>query len=259
MSVKIISFANHKGGVGKTTTTASVGTVLASWGKRVLLIDMDAQANLSSSFLGLDDDESRNSVYDVLVSMKRHKSPELPIINIKENLDIIPASLDLAMLDSELASANAREYLLAKTLKPIKEEYDFVLIDCPPSLGVLTVNATTASDYVIIPLVAEILPSKGLVRFMEFIDHVKEDLNQELSILGVLFTRWEKSKLSQATEDSLTQAIGNLVFKTKIRKNVKVAEAPSEAQNIVDYAPQSNGAKDYIALTKEILGKLENK
>lgn len=253
-TTRIIAFANHKGGVGKTTTTASVGSILAQKGFKVLVIDMDAQANLTGSLLKIrpDDEEPEQTIYHALTGRCT-----LPYISINDNLSICPASLQLAMVDSELASAIARERILSNLLTDkVKEQFDFILIDCPPSLGLVTLNAITACTDIIIPLVAEILPFKGLTMINNFVNQVHSLLNSNAHISGILITRWESTKLSRTVENLLRQQLGDTVFTTKIRKNVSVAEAPLEAQNIVEYAPKSNGATDYRQFTDEMLVKL---
>lgn len=249
-STKIIAFANHKGGVGKTTTTASVGSILASKGFKVLLIDLDAQANLTYSMKHLPD--VYQSIYNILVL---NESPEP--YNVSKNLDLIPSSQELAMVDIQLSSVIARERVLSRFLSPIKENYDFILMDCPPSLGVLTLNACTFATDIIIPLIAEVLPFKGLAMINEFISNVRECLNPEAHVSGVLITRWEKTKLTSGIEQELRSSWGDLIFKTKIRKNVTIAEAPLESSNIIEYAPKSNGAADYLSFTEELLTILQ--
>lgn len=254
---KIISFANHKGGVGKTTTTASVGSILASMGKKVLLVDMDAQSNLTTSLLK--DDQVDQTIYDALSASCKGAAYHLPVCPISENLAIVPSSLRLASADLELSSVMAREHILTDILQERTPSYDYILIDCPPSLGLLTLNAITASDKVVIPLLAEALPFRGLIMICDFIDMVNRKLNPKVDVAGILLTRWEKSNLSKMVEDGLREQLGKLVFKTKIRKNIKVAEAPLESVNIVDYDPKSNGAVDYRAFVEELLDRTENK
>ncbi len=249
-STKIIAFANHKGGVGKTTTTASVGSILASKGFKVLLIDLDAQANLTYSMKQLPD--VYQSIYNILVF---NESPEP--CNVSKNLDLIPSSQELAMIDIQLSSVIARERVLSRALSPIRENYDFILMDCPPSLGVLTLNACTFATDIIIPLIAEVLPFKGLAMINEFILNVREYLNPEAHVSGVLITRWEKTKLTSGIEEELRSSWDDLIFKTKIRKNVTIAEAPLESANIIEYAPKSNGAADYLSFTEELLNRLQ--
>lgn len=249
-STKIIAFANHKGGVGKTTTTASVGSILASKGFKVLLIDLDAQANLTYSMKQLPD--VYQSIYNILV-FKESPQP----YNVSKNLDLIPSSQELAMVDIQLSSVIARERVLSRALSSIKENYDFILMDCPPSLGVLTLNACTFATDIIIPLIAEVLPFKGLAMINEFISNVREFINPEVHVSGVLITRWEKTKLTSGIEQELRSSWGDLIFKTKIRKNVTIAEAPLESSNIIEYAPKSNGAADYLSFTEELLNRLQ--
>ena len=245
---RIISIANHKGGVGKTTTTAGVASILAIQGYHVLAIDIDPQANLTSSLLK---GETERTIYLALVG----KEEELPIVNISENLDLVPSSLTLAMAELEMVSAMSREKVLSELIEPLKARYDFILIDCPPSLGLLTLNAITASNEVIIPLIAEALPVKGLKMMKDFIKTVNSKLNPDAHISGILFTRWETTKLGQDIEERLRSSLGTLIFKSKIRKNIRVGEAPLKHQNIVEYAPNSNGAKDYLTFTEELLEK----
>lgn len=249
----IITFANHKGGVGKTTTTASVGTTLASIKYKVLLIDLDAQANLTGSLVH--DIHFKTTIYDSLV---HSDTTSLQYYKIKDNLWIIPASLQLASADLELASVMAREKILSELIHGLKDYFDFILIDCPPSLGLLTLNGITASDLVVIPLQAEVLPFTGLTMITNFIKMVQKKLNPSVNILGILITRWEKSNLSKQIEDGLRLQLKDLVFKTKIRKNIKVAEAPLEAENIIDYDPSSHGSLDYKAFTHELLNKIKS-
>lgn len=248
-ATKIITIANHKGGVGKTTTTASVGSILASKGYKVLLIDLDPQANLTVSLLK---QEPEDSIYFALTG----KEDALPIVSLTENLSIVPSSLQLATAEMELTAAISRERILAELLSPIKESYDFILIDCPPSLGLLNLNAFTASTEIIIPLVAEVLPFKGLTMINRFTQQVKSRLNPDVYIFGILLTRWESTNLSKQIEEGLRDELDDKVFETKIRKNVTIAEAPLESKNILEYAPKSNGASDYLAFTDELLKKL---
>lgn len=252
MKTKIIAFGNHKGGVSKTTTTASVGSILASKGYEVLAIDLDAQANLTVSLLK---DEPEESIYNALTG----KSSTLPIIPVSEHLSIVPASLQLAMAELELTSAISREKILSELLEPIKANYDFILIDCPPSLGLLTLNAFTASNEIIIPLVAEVLPFKGLTMINNFISQVQHRLNPSAHVSGILIARWEATKLTREIEKRLRQQLGDLVFQTKIRKNITIAEAPLQSINIVEFDPKCNGAQDYQAFTDELLSLVGEK
>lgn len=252
---RIITFANHKGGVGKTTTTASVGTILSKEDKKVLLIDLDAQANLTHSIAAKSSIE--RTIYDALIGEVSKEDSQLPIYQINNNLDIVPADLALANTDLQLSAAMARERILERLLKQVSNQYDYILIDCPPSLGILTLNAIVASDTVIIPLVAEVLPFQGLTMIKDFIEMIKENINPNVSIGGILLTRWENSNLSKQIEEGLREQREIKVYNTKIRKNIKVAEAPLECVNIVEYAPKSNGAIDYMSYTKELIETLK--
>ena len=246
---KIIAIANHKGGVGKTTSVASIGSILANYGKRVLLLDLDAQANLTSSLLATEPEET---VYNSLRS-----GNALPIARVRDNLDIVASSLEMAGVELELSSRMSREFILKDLLEPIQENYDYILLDCPPSLGLVTLNALTASTSLYIPLTAEALPSKGLKMLTDILHMVKKRLNPTISLDGVIITRWENSKLSKMVEEKLRSSFGTAVFNTKIRKNVSLAEAPLFSKDIITYAPDSNGAKDYQSLTEEIMTREE--
>jgi len=253
MKKRIIAVANHKGGVGKTTTVANLGGFLAQKGYKVLLIDLDAQANLTTSLVA---SASGQTIYDAMTG----KTDSLPVIEVSANLHLAPSSLTLAMADVELSSAIARERLLSDLLQKdgMAGRYDFVFLDCPPSLGLMTLNAFTASTDILIPLVAEVLPFKGLTMIKDFIDMVHRRLNPEAHISGILITRWEGSNLSRGIEANLRQALGDTVYDTKIRKNVRIAEAPLENRTIMDYDARSNGAHDYQALAEEFLFRTLN-
>jgi chromosome partitioning protein len=244
---KIIAIANHKGGVGKTTTTAALGTLFARRGLRVLLVDLDAQANLTTSLM---QQEPKRTIYDAL-----RLREELPIFPIDERLDIVPSSLELASVEMELAAMMSREYFIKDLLEAVAPRYDYVLLDCPPSLGLLSINAFVAADELLIPLTAETLPFKGLKTITDSVKMLRRRLNPQLKIGGVLITRWNGRKLNRAIEDALRENLGELVYRTKIRENITVAEAPLQVQSITSYAPQSNGAKDYGELADEILSR----
>jgi len=247
---RIIAFANHKGGVGKTTTTVNVGCILAASGKKVLVIDMDAQANLTESLLSKESDES---IYYALTK----KREDLPIVHISEGLDLVPSSLQLAVAELEMTSFINRERVLAGLVEPIKADYDYILIDCPPTLTLLTLNALAAANEIVIPLIAEVLPFKGLTMINNFIEMVRTQLNPSAHLTGVLLARWESSKLSRQIEEGLREQLGKLVFKTKIRKNIRAAEAPLENRSVIEYAPRSNAAVDYQSFVEELLAVLK--
>ena len=246
---RIIAIANHKGGVGKTTSVATIGAILANKGYRTLLIDLDAQANLTSSFLKTEPEET---IYNALKG-----ETALPIIPLRENLSIVASCLDMAGVELDLTSRISREFILHKLLKPIvlKGEYDYILFDCPPSLGLVTINALVAAKELFIPLTAEALPSRGLAKLTNIVQMVRENLNEDITLSGVIITRWEGTNLSKMVEEQLRELFGGTIFKTKIRKNVSIAEAPLYAMDVVSYAPDSNGARDYISLTEEILAQ----
>ena len=244
----IIAVANHKGGVGKTSSVANIGAALARKGKRTLLIDLDAQQNLTLSFLK-DEEEVKGSVYDALT-----KGTPLPVLQVKENLYLTPSTIDLARAEGDLSGRIAREYILKELLQPIAQDYDFILMDCPPSLGTITYNALVACNALYIPLTAEALPYKGLTMLEEVIGGLKR-LNSDLSIKGVFITRYNNRTLNNVVETQIKERYGSKVFATKIRENIAVAEAPLEGLDVFEYAPKSNGAKDYESLTDEILSR----
>lgn len=244
---RIIAVANHKGGVGKTTSVGAIGSILASKGKRTLLIDLDAQANLTVSFLT---EEPEQTIYNAL----KGETP-LPIIPLKENLSIVASCLDMAGAELDLSSRISREFILHKLLKPIAGEYDYILLDCPPSLGLVTINALVAAKELFIPLTAEALPSRGLAKLTNILQMVRDNLNEDITLSGVIITRWEGTNLSKMVEGQLRELFGDTIFKTRIRKNVSIAEAPLYAMDVVSYSPDSNGAKDYTSLTEEILAQ----
>lgn len=249
MSTKTIAVVNHKGGVGKTTTVCSLGSALAELGHRVLLVDLDAQANLTSSLLK---EEPERTIYEAINQKKN-----LPVVRLNgsKNWSIVAASLDLAGAELEIANQLDREYILKDLLEEVEAEYDYILLDCPPSLGLLTINALVAATDVVIPLTAEALPSKGLQKIQDIIEKVRKRLNTKLRLSGILLTRYESSKLSQLVEEALRQNYGEVVYSTRIRKNVRIAEAPLYGVDILEYANDSNGAEDYRALAKELTEK----
>ncbi len=244
---QIISIVNHKGGVGKTTSVSSLGVALARMGKRVLLVDLDAQGNLTDT---LTQTPGVRSIYDSLRTLET-----IPVVNIREGLDLCPSSIDLVSMDLELADKKDREYRLSKLLRGL--DYEYILLDCPPSLGLLTINALTASTKVIIPLTPEALPAKGLGTLLDIIERTKETLNPGLSLGGILITRYNRRKINRLVEETLRETFGDSVFRTKIRENVDISESPLQNKDIYSYSPDSIGAKDYESLAVEIVSKLE--
>lgn len=244
---QIISIVNHKGGVGKTTSVSSLGVALARMGKRVLLVDLDAQGNLTDTLTQTPGDRS---IYDSLRTLET-----LPVVKIREGLDLCPSSIDLVSMDLELADKREREYRLSQLLQGL--DYEYILLDCPPSLGLLTINALTASTKVIIPLTPEALPAKGLGTLLDIIERTKETLNPGLSLGGILITRYNRRKINRLVEETLRETFGDSVFKTKIRENVDISESPLQGMDIYSYSPNSIGAKDYESLALEVVSKLE--
>lgn len=252
MKAKVITIANHKGGVGKTTSTASLGLALAILGKRVLLIDLDAQQNLSFTLTQNEDPET--SVYDSLVN-----DAPLPIVKVRENVDLVPASLELARAEIDMATKIAREGILKSLLEDKLDNYDYVLIDCPPSLGIVTTNALVASDELYIPLTAEALPLKGLTMLDDVVKEVRKRVNPRLELGAVFFTRYNNRKLNKEVVSMIESRYGDKVLNTKIRENISLAEMPLSGQSIFEYDPKSNGATDYMALAEEVLKKEKNR
>lgn len=247
---KIIAIANHKGGVGKTTSVACIGAALARQGRKTLLIDLDAQANLTYILNGVKDVES--SIYDTLV-----KGKPLPVISVASNLDLIPSSLELARAESDLSSKLMREAILKNAIEEVVGNYDYILLDCPPSLGIITTNALVAATELYIPLTAEALPLKGLTMLDDVVAEIKKQINNRLKLGGVFFTRYNNRKLNKDVVTAITNHYTTKVFTTKIRENISLAEMPVTGKNIFEYEPNSNGAIDYDSLTREIIAREE--
>lgn len=242
----VISLLNHKGGVGKTTSAINIGAGLVELGKTALLIDLDPQANLTLS-LGIP--RQKSTIYEAL----RGESELVPY-TVKEGLDVITSTLDLSGAEMELINEAGREYILKELLETVMEEYDYIIIDCPPSLGLLTLNALTSSTYVYIPLQTEFLALQGLAKIKQIIDKVRFRLNKKLSIGGVIATMYDHRKvLNRDVVETIRKYFGDRVFDTYIRDNVALAEAPAQRKDIFEYNKRSPGAKDYLSLSKEII------
>jgi chromosome partitioning protein len=245
---RVIAFANQKGGVAKTTTTLNLGVAFAEQGMRVLLVDLDPQGNLTMS-QGLNPDAIERSMFDVLV----HRVPIQEVIHDTE-VELAVSSIDLAGAELALSSMIGRERALEKALAPVKENYHYVLIDTPPSLGLLTINALVASDGVIVPVQCEYLSLRGLVQLENTLSMIRENLNPEVEIQGILPTMYDNRTLhSREAVEILQENFGDLVFGTKIRKTIRYAEAPVKGSSILKYDPSGSAAEAYRELAKEVL------
>ncbi len=255
---KVITIANQKGGVGKTTTTVNLGIGLANEGKRVLLIDCDPQGDLTTSLGWTKADELQTTLaIQMLGIMKNDKlDPQKGILHHKEKVDLLPSNIELESIEVGLISVLEREYVLDTYLKSIKNNYDYVLIDCRPSLGMLTINALTAADSVIIPVQAQYLPLKGMTQLVETINKMKVRINPHLKIDGVLLTLVdERTNLSKVTEETLRNTYGSKlkIFKTTIPRGVKAAEGSTKGESVFTYDKNSKPAIEYKNFTKEVL------
>jgi chromosome partitioning protein len=245
---RVIAFANQKGGVAKTTTTLNLGVALAEKGHNVLLVDLDPQGNLTMS-QGFNPDAIERSMFDVLV----HKLPITEIIEQAE-VAVAVASIDLAGAELALSSMIGRERALEKALLPVREAYDYILIDTPPSLGLLTINAFVAADGVIVPVQCEYLSLRGLVQLQNTLTMIRENLNPNVDIVGILPTMFDKRVLhSREAVEILQENFGDLVFKTRIRKTIRYAEAPVKGLSVLKYDPTGAAAEAYRDLAKEVL------
>jgi chromosome partitioning protein len=250
----VISIAIQKGGSGKTTTALNLGAALCQQGKRVLLVDSDPQANLSQS-LGIED-EPRFNLYSELKKEILHEGGRLSdaIVSTPTGIDVIPASIDLAIVELEMAGLMGREYLISDLLKPLVDVYDYIFIDCPHSISLLTVNALVASDYVMLPLPGEFLPLKGVYGFMRQFDTIRKKLNPKLSLMGMVMTKYdERKQMNVGVRRQLEEKFDGKVFSTVIRTNIQLAKAQEAGKDIFSYDRSSNGAKDYRHLAEEFI------
>ena len=249
-----IACANQKGGVGKTTTVVNLGSYLAIYGERVLIVDLDPQGNATSG-LGLDRNAIKGSIYDAVINGTSIR--ELTVEGPVQGLDVVPSAVALAGAEVELAPLEGRERRLARLLDEVKADYDYILVDCPPSLGLLTVNALTAADSVLIPLQCEYYALEGLTQLLATLDLIRDHLNPELDIKGVVLTMFDgRTKLSADVAAEVRRHLVEIVFKTVIPRNVRLSEAPSHGQPISRYAPDSTGALAYAALADEVRARV---
>lgn len=250
---RIIAIANQKGGVGKTTTAINLSSCLAEKGKKVLSVDMDPQGNMTSG-LGMEKGSVDKTIYDLIIGEARVE--EVIIKDLIENLELIPTSIDLSAAEIELIDVENKEYILKNAIEKIKDEYDFVIIDCPPSLSMLTINAMTTADSVLVPIQCEYYALEGLSQLIHTVQLVKERLNSNLEIEGVVFTMYDaRTNLSLQVVENVKDNLEQNIYKAIIPRNVRLAEAPSYGMPINLYDPKSAGAEKYRELAEEVINR----
>ena len=252
---RVIAVANQKGGVGKTTTAINLSACLAEKGQKVISIDMDPQGNMTSG-LGIDKDEVEKNIYDLMIG-----DAEVNDVLQKEaieNLDVIPTSIDLSAAEIELIGVEDKEFIIRNAIQSIRDNYDYVIIDCPPSLNMLTINAMTTADSVLVPIQCEYYALEGLSQLIHTIELVQERLNPELEIEGVVFTMYDaRTNLSLQVVENVKDNLNQNIYKTIIPRNIRLAEAPSYGMPINLYDPKSKGAESYMLLAEEVVNKGE--
>jgi len=252
---RIIAIANQKGGVGKTTTAINLSASLASLGKKVLALDLDPQGNMTSG-LGVDKDQVENSVYDLIIGQTGIE--ECICKEVIENLDVLPSNINLSAAEIELIGVENKEYIIRNEMEKVKERYDFVIIDCPPALSMLTINAMTTADSVLVPIQCEYYALEGLSQLIHTINLVQERLNPALVIEGVVFTMYDaRTNLSLQVVENVKDNLDQTIYKTIIPRNIRLAEAPSYGMPINLYDPKSKGAERYLLLAEEVIHKGE--
>lgn len=250
---RIIAVANQKGGVGKTTTTINLSASLAVKGQKVLVIDMDPQGNTTSGF-GIDKNALENTVYELILG--ECSVQECLLKNVIDNVSIIPSNVNLAAAEIELIGVEKKEYILKNEVDWIKDQFDFIVIDCPPSLSMLTVNAMTTADTVLVPIQCEYYALEGLSQLIHTVNLVRERLNPNLDIEGILFTMYDaRTNLSMQVVENVKSHLNQRIYKTMIPRNIRLAEAPSYGMPINLYDPRSSGAESYMALAEEVMNR----
>ncbi len=251
--VRVIAITNQKGGVGKTTTAINLSACLAAAGKKVLAIDADQQGNTTSG-LGLEKNEMERTIYELLLGEAEISEVKQP--TCVEGLEVIPANIRLTGAEIELIGKEGREFILKEALDPVKEEYDFVIIDCPPSLNLITINALTAADTVLVPIQCEYFALEGLEQLLHAVNLVKKRLNRHLEIEGIVFTMFDaRTNLSLQVVEEVKRSLGENVYRTIIPRNVRLGESPSHGLPIHLYDPKSKGAESYGLLAEEVMEK----
>lgn len=244
-----VCFANNKGGVGKTTTAAAIGQAWAKMGKKILFVDLDSQANLTSLISPIELDAERITIRDAFLDKNN-----FTIEHISDNIDLVPSELSLSNFDRDTASMNGREYLLLDLLKPVKPEYDFIIIDCPPALGLITYNAMIASDHLVMVSTADGLSYSGMVMIANLYSDVRssERLNKNLQLSGIIITKYERNKLSEMYLNKIKDELGPALLEPVIRKATKIAQAGSFRQNIFDYDPDGKATQEYFSVAQKL-------